>query len=773
MTDCPESGIIEKIQNVGEARMSKSVSDQLMDMLRTIDETQNFLRKRCASGQAGQSMSLFEDLASLLALLERRYRKSGYLPKERIPLLDPNADILSAVRFLDALDRWSAKTKDKVKRIKIRQELARGGIIEAAVKEGKPFAQQAAEMVQFVRPGSPEERAEEDPGVSVDFSRESVAKARAAYHAAPQPDFEAENPYFEESMPPVQSDAEPDPFSWPEDENARLFASIRARTGIRAPQTRDDQENEAEENSKDMEREFPTRASASRSMRSRKKAFSPAPDDPMESQPMETQEPGPRPMRARPMEPQEPEARPMRARPMESQEPEARPMRSRPMEPQEPEARPMRARPMESQEPEARPMRSRPMEPQEPEARPMRARPMEPQEPEARPMRARPMEPQEPEARPMRARPMKSQEPEDDLIAPQPQERRPTRPIRPQNQEARPAREKVQEGRPMASPERPTPIGNTTAPAVGRGVAIDRDFLRIVHDVRNMSEQELERKLIEGFPKLENRYKMVICDQMRRYGYWGKLEPERSEYEALRRRAQELSQHMDEYSWLYGKLGDYRSRKTLLAILDNWYSYNFKTLANMKEKMFPTYLDADLLRCTEEEVFVDLGAGIGDVTKAFAEYAGHWKKIYCYEPNPGSFSALRNRTKELGLLALRQCAVGDKTGNALLQVPNDDPLLSKIDDNGIETDMVQIDEDIEEPVSIIKMCLEGSEQAAIRGCSNHIHQDHPKLILRADHGDSDLWQLPRMIERLDKKYRFYLRHYGGNLAPMEYILYAV
>ena len=708
--------------------MSKSVSDQLMDMLRTIDETQNFLRKRCASGQAGQSMSLFEDLASLLALLERRYRKSGYLPKERIPLLDPNADILSAVRFLDALDRWSAKTKDKVKRIKIRQELARGGIIEAAVKEGKPFAQQAAEMVQFVRPGSPEERAEEDPGVSVDFSRESVAKARAAYHAAPQPDFEAENPYFEESMPPVQSDAEPDPFSWPEDENARLFASIRARTGIRAPQTRDDQENEAEENSKDMEREFPTRASASRSMRSRKKAFSPAPDDPMESQPMETQEPGPRPMRARPMEPQEPEARPMRARPMESQEPEARPMRSRPMEPQEPEARPMRARPIE---------------------------------------------PQEPEARPIRARPMKSQEPEDDLIAPQPQERRPTRPIRPQNQEARPAREKVQEGRPMASPERPTPIGNTTAPAVGRGVAIDRDFLRIVHDVRNMSEQELERKLIEGFPKLENRYKMVICDQMRRYGYWGKLEPERSEYEALRRRAQELSQHMDEYSWLYGKLGDYRSRKTLLAILDNWYSYNFKTLANMKEKMFPTYLDADLLRCTEEEVFVDLGAGIGDVTKAFAEYAGHWKKIYCYEPNPGSFSALRNRTKELGLLALRQCAVGDKTGNALLQVPNDDPLLSKIDDNGIETDMVQIDEDIEEPVSIIKMCLEGSEQAAIRGCSNHIHQDHPKLILRADHGDSDLWQLPRMIERLDKKYRFYLRHYGGNLAPMEYILYAV
>ena len=656
--------------------MSKSVSDQLMDMLRTIDETQNFLRKRCASGQAGQSMSLFEDLASLLALLERRYRKSGYLPKERIPLLDPNADVLSAVRFLDALDRWSAKTKDKVKRIKIRQELARGGIIEAAVKEGKPFAQQAAEMVQFVRPGSPEERAEEDPGVSVEFSRESVTKARSAYQAASQPDLSEKMPYFEEAARSSQPAPEQEISSWQDDENDRLFASIRARTGIRAPQTRKNQENE-EEDGRGMEKEDTVHSVASRHTRTRKRNFDPVQENFMGF----------------------PES-------------EARPMDARPMEPQEPEARSMRARPMASQEPEARPMR--------------------------------------------RARPMESSAPEKETAS--------------QQQENGPARAKQQD---MPSPERPKPLGNTTAPAVGRGVAIDRDFLRIVHDVRNMSEQDLERKLIEGFPKLENRYKMVICDQMRRYGYWGKLEPERNEYEALRRRAQELSQHMDEYSWLYGKLGDYRSRKTLLALLDNWYSYNFKTLANMKEKMFPSYLDADLLRCTEQEIFVDLGAGIGDVTKAFAEYAGHWKKIYCYEPNPSSFSALRNRTKELGLLEIRQCAVGDKTGKALLQIPNDDPLLSKLGDNGIETDMVQIDEDIQESVSIIKMCLEGSEQAAIRGCSNHIHQDHPKLILRADHGDSDLWQLPRMIERLDKKYRFYLRHYGGNLAPMEYILYAV
>lgn len=320
--------------------------------------------------------------------------------------------------------------------------------------------------------------------------------------------------------------------------------------------------------------------------------------------------------------------------------------------------------------------------------------------------------------------------------------------------------------------QQPIPLETTTGPAVGRGISIDRDFLRLIHELGTITEEDLEKKLATGFPKLENRYKMVICDQVRKYGYWGRLEPDRGEFEILRRRAQELSRHRDEYSWLYGKLGDYRSRKTLLAILNNWYSYNFKDLANMKEKLFSPYLDADLLRCGEDEVFVDLGAGTGDVTEAFSKFAGHWKKIYCYEPQAGNAMVLKGRVRNLNLVDLRQSAVSDKAGEISLAT-SDDPLLSRRGDGGIKVAAVRLDEDIKEPVSIVKMCLEGDEQAAIRGCSDHIHKDHPRLALRADHGDSDLWQLPRMIERLDKKYRFYLRHYGGNLVPMEYVLYAI
>ncbi len=674
--------------------MSKSIPDQLLDMLETIDETKNFLRKRCASGQAGQSMSLFEDLASLLELLDDRYRKSGYLPREKVPILGSNADILSAVRFLDALDLWSAKTRDKVKRIKMRQELARGSIIEVAVKQGKPFAQQAAEMVQFARTGSPEERATQENGINVAFSQESVAKARAAYGAAVKPETQ---PAQEESIA-----AEPTPSSLESDilesskidtENARLFAGIRARTGVQAPNTKISSEETAPpgqvlENSPANEK----------NIKSKRILAHPVDTKLADSQKRESHSIGPRPMRARNSQPISEESKIGKSEEAEFPKSGAKPMRVR-----------NQASPTSREEPVSARESS----------------------PNAR--GAKPMAPKGSEVQPMKAKSQKTQ---------------------------------------LPVPEQPAAMGTTTGPAVGRGVLIDRDFLRIVNEVRNMSEKELEKKIVEAFPKLENRYKMVICDQFRKFGYWGKLEPDRNEYEALRLRAKELSQHMDEYSWLYGKLGDYRSRKTLLALLDNWYSYNFKELANMKEKMFPSYLDADLLRCTETEVFVDLGAGTGEVTMSFAKYAGHWKKIYCYEPHPGNFSTLQSQTKDLGLIELKPYAVGDRPGKGYLET-FDDPLLSKIGISGAEVDIVRLDDDIKEPISILKMCLEGGEQPAIRGCSNRIHQDHPKLILRADHGESDLWQLPRMIERLDKKYRFYLRHYGGNLAPMEYMLYAV
>ena len=84
-----------------------------------------------------------------------------------------------------------------------------------------------------------------------------------------------------------------------------------------------------------------------------------------------------------------------------------------------------------------------------------------------------------------------------------------------------------------------------------------------------------------------------------------------------------------------------------------------------------------------------------------------------------------------------------------------------------------LDDDIGEPLTFIKMDIEGAEQAALRGCSQHIRKERPKLALSVYHNFEDLWKLPRMIEELVPGYRFFLRYHGGDLWPTEITLLAL
>ncbi len=113
----------------------------------------------------------------------------------------------------------------------------------------------------------------------------------------------------------------------------------------------------------------------------------------------------------------------------------------------------------------------------------------------------------------------------------------------------------------------------------------------------------------------------------------------------------------------------------------------------------------------------------------------------------------------------RACAISD--GNEVSTV-------NKLSESGeLAVPTVMIDEDIEGPVTLIKMDIEGAEANAQQGCCKKILENHPKLILSVYHNHDDMWRLAREIYRLDPSYRFYLRNHGGPVIPTEYLLYAV
>ena len=62
-----------------------------------------------------------------------------------------------------------------------------------------------------------------------------------------------------------------------------------------------------------------------------------------------------------------------------------------------------------------------------------------------------------------------------------------------------------------------------------------------------------------------------------------------------------------------------------------------------------------------------------------------------------------------------------------------------------------------EPVTYIKMDVEGAEKQALLGLKEHILRDKPKMFIAAYHYDNDFFELPELIWQLRPDYKIYLR----------------
>lgn len=77
----------------------------------------------------------------------------------------------------------------------------------------------------------------------------------------------------------------------------------------------------------------------------------------------------------------------------------------------------------------------------------------------------------------------------------------------------------------------------------------------------------------------------------------------------------------------------------------------------------------------------------------------------------------------------------------------------------------------DQPVTFIKMDIEGAELEAIRGARHIIQNQHPKLAISIYHKYEDIWTIPSQIMEYDLGYQFYLRHYS--FSDYDTVLYAI
>lgn len=266
----------------------------------------------------------------------------------------------------------------------------------------------------------------------------------------------------------------------------------------------------------------------------------------------------------------------------------------------------------------------------------------------------------------------------------------------------------------------------------------------------------------------------VFPDYFQKYSFWGNFNPDAENYEVIENRAAALISKLPQFGWLYANLADYRSKMVLSAIVRNWTDLDFQSLKNVTET-HACYFDPDLIPDCCDEVFVDIGAYIGDTVMDFISMYGNcYKQIYCYEITDESLDALRRNTMYYDNISIRGKGVGK--GNGFLYITEHSEsssanVLKEEGDTRIET--VTIDSDIEEPITFIKMDIEGGEQDALLGCRETIQAHHPKLAISVYHNYEDIWKIPQMIHEWNDSYKFYLRYYGGDLIPTKIVLYAL
>lgn len=245
-------------------------------------------------------------------------------------------------------------------------------------------------------------------------------------------------------------------------------------------------------------------------------------------------------------------------------------------------------------------------------------------------------------------------------------------------------------------------------------------------------------------------------------------------YSLIKRCVDLLSTRYDDYKWLYEHLGDYRSKAILNGIFNYWFTFDFDKLFKLNETVYSDYYDYDIVRFNPNAVIADLGAYTGDSALDYARIYKKFNKIYAYEITPSTFNKLTQNVSAYPNIIPVNKGVASTSGT--MYVEGSDLFAgNKLSSNGnIAVEVVTLDDDIQEPVSIIKMDIEGAEKDALLGAKRHITEDKPQLLISAYHVIEDIFDIPRIINDIRDDYTYYLRYNGkNNMWSVDYVVFAI
>ena len=191
------------------------------------------------------------------------------------------------------------------------------------------------------------------------------------------------------------------------------------------------------------------------------------------------------------------------------------------------------------------------------------------------------------------------------------------------------------------------------------------------------------------------------------------------------------------------------------------------------------YAYKNIVKAEKADIVLDCGACYGDTALYFSEKT-NGANVYSFEFLPENVEIF-NKNIDLNPqyknnIKLIQRPVSETSGEKLYAVPNGPgtSITSYKSEGAVELETISIDDFVQqnniEKIDFIKMDIEGSEEAALKGAIKTIRKYKPKLAVCAYHKKDDLTVLPALIKEILPEYKLYLDHYTMNFT--ETVLYA-
>jgi FkbM family methyltransferase len=222
-----------------------------------------------------------------------------------------------------------------------------------------------------------------------------------------------------------------------------------------------------------------------------------------------------------------------------------------------------------------------------------------------------------------------------------------------------------------------------------------------------------------------------------------------------------LKENTEQIEWLYDHLEDNASRISLNAMIENWLTFSMEEALNVAiYRKNSVVANSDIFPFYDGEVFVDCGSYIGDTIAEFIDEVNrNYQRVYTYEISAPTVDIMRKNLTGLDNIVYNTKGVSDRSGELDL-VGVDGPFhgnrLEKRKKKG-SIPVVKLDDDVQEPITFLKVDVEGLDKEAISGATKHIRKSHPRMHIDTYHKLGDFFEVPLLIHDIDETYKYYMR----------------